>query len=267
MRGSKKQVNIHRYWEKKIYKDVKCSEIQLDEFWSFVAKKQYNLSEKEKLSDEIGDMWTFTALLPAEKLIVGHVLGKRTLINARKLLAQVKSRSSWNEKGKLFITSDGNEDYISAISAVYGRLNAKTKELELPTNLCYAQVIKTIEKGRCKKVKQALIFGDQELLNKCLKKSSVSYQVNTFAVERSNLTLRQHNHRIERKSQGFSKKLEYMMNHNHLSINYYNLCLRHSSLTQYEGGKPIAVTPAMAAGITDHKWSMEELLSTNRSHD
>ena len=150
-------------------------------------------------------MWTFTALLPAEKLIVGHVLGKRTLINARKLLAQVKIRSSWNEKGKLFITSDGNADYISAISAVYGRLNAKTKELELPTNLCYAQVIKTIEKGRCKKVKQTLIFGDQELLNKCLKNSSVSYQVNTFAVERSNLTLRQHNHRIERKSQGFSK--------------------------------------------------------------
>ena len=65
---------------KKIYKDVKCDEVQLDEFWSFIAKKQYNLSEKEKLSDEIGDMWTFTALLPAEKLIAGHVLGKRTLM-------------------------------------------------------------------------------------------------------------------------------------------------------------------------------------------
>ena len=75
------------------------------------------------------------------------------------------------------------------------------------------------------------------LIEQCLANSQVSYKVNTAYVERNNLTLRQHNHRVERKTQGFSKEVEYMVGHNSFSIGYYNLCLPHSSLEKYEGGR------------------------------
>ena len=225
--------------------------MQLDEFWGFVFKKQYNLSESEKLSDEIGDMWTFTAINPINKLILAHVLGKRTKINAIKLVSQAKTRCLQDNSDTIFITSDGFKDYVDAIRAVYGKLNSETKDIELPVNLCYAQVIKAIKKGKCKQVDKVLVFGDQDLLDNCLKTSPVSHSINTSYVERSNFTLRQHNHRIERKSQGFSKKIEYMVGHNSLSIAYYNFCLPHSSLLKYQDSAPIHTTPAMAAKITD----------------
>lgn len=244
-----------------MYQKIAVREIQLDEFWGFVFKKQYNLSEAEAFDETIGDIWTFTAFMPEEKLILGHFTGKRTKLNALKLVSQVKARSKPIEKS-LFITSDGNDDYTDAIAASYGRLNA-AGELELPENLCYAQVVKKIEKGKCKAVTRKLVFGSNELLQECLSESTVSHQINTAYVERSNLAVRQHNHRVERKTQGYSKVCQYLKGHNALSIAYYNLCLPHSSLLAHQGGKPIPTTPAMAAKITNHSWTMCELLSAN----
>ncbi len=253
--------------KKNIYKNLSFNEIQLDEHWGFVFKKQYNLSETERLSDEIGDIWTFTAVLPVEKLILAHITGKRTSVNARKLLTKVKTRSKPKREDKFLITSDGYEGYSDAILSVYGKFDSMTRKLQSPKSLCYGQIIKRIEKGRCKEVDKSLIFGDQKLLDEYIANSSVSHQMNTFAVERNNLTLRQHNHRIERKSQGFSKKFKYMQGHNSFVANYYNFCLPHSSLAEYEGGKPIQITPAMATEMTNHKWSIQELFIANRNFD
>lgn len=248
--------------QKGIFFNIAVDEIQFDEFWGFVFKKQYNLSEIESLNEEIGDIWTYTAILSKEKLIIGHLIGKRTKINARKIVTLVKERSKSPDKNFL-ITSDGHNDYIDAISATYGKYNSVSKEIIIPNNLCYGQVIKTIEKGKCVDVEKKIIFGDEQLLESCLNNSHVSYTINTSFIERSNLTVRQHNHRNERKTQGFSKDYDFHDGHTSLTISYYNFCLPHSSLKKYNGTKPIYVTPAMEAKVTDKIWSMEELLSAN----
>jgi hypothetical protein len=83
----------------------------------------------------------------------------------------------------------------------------------------------------------------------------------TAFIERSNLTMRQHNKRVERKSQGFSKEKCFLEKQMSLSIAYYNFCLPHGGLKYYLGDKIIYNTPTMEAGLTDHVWKMEELLA------
>lgn len=251
---------------RRIFFNIAVDEIQFDEFWGFVLKKQYNLSDVELMNDEIGDIWTYTAILAKEKLIIGHLVGKRTKLNARKMIALVKERIKAS-KTNFLITSDGHHDYIDAISATFGKYDFRSKKLKMPKNLCYGQVIKTIEKGKCIDVEKKIIFGNEKLLKKCLNNSAVSYTINTSFIERSNLTVRQHNHRNERKTQGFSKNFDYHSGHTSLTISYYNLCLPHSSLKKYNGSNSIYVTPAMEAKVTNKVWSMEDLLSANAYYD
>ena len=150
------------------------------------------------------------------------------------------------------------------------------KITKLPQELCYAQVIKEKKNGKLHNLDTKVVFGDQELLEDCLSKSFCSNTINTSYVERCNLTMRQRNRRVERKSQGFSKMIAFHKAQMTISIAYYNFCLHHSSLKRYEGTKPLHFTPAMAeppiasalhrlksaqeAGITDHPWTMLELL-------
>lgn len=232
--------------------------MQADEFWGFIFKKEYNLTELEKIQENIGDCWTFTAINPETKLIFAHISGKRILENAIKLFHLIKKRVSSIIS---YITTDGNDMYTNAILSVLGHFDIEKDKTVAPDSLCYAQIIKKIEKGKCVKVEKRIIFGNEQMLESCLSKSIVSYTINTAFIERSNLTLRQHNHRVERKSQGFSKMREYFNYQTSLTISYYNFCLHHSSLLYYEGDKTIKNTPAMASGLTDHIWSMRELLS------
>ena len=217
------------------------------------------MTQAEKYLENIGDAWTFTAIMPDTKLIFAHLTGKRTKINTLKLLAIIKQRTKTGET--LHFSSDGNDDYKDAISSLYGELDSISGEIRIPENLCYTQVIKHIEKGKCTKVDKRIVFGTEELLQKCLDKSLVSHKINTSYIERSNLTMRQHNHRVERKSQGFSKEYDYFEYQLSLSIAYYNFCLPHRGLTYYEDDNTFLNTPAMESEITDHIWSMRELLN------
>lgn len=239
-------------------------EAQIDEFWGFVFKKEKNLTEEEKIRESMGDMWTFTAIMPDTKLIFAHIIGKRTKDNARKLIAMIRQRSDGTIP---YISSDGNKDYTDSIASVFGEYNKTNDEITLPDKLCYAQVVKTIENGRCRDVDKRIIFGNDKLIEECILKSKVSHTINTSFIERSNLTMRQHNHRVERKSQGFSKELEYHKYQNSLSIAYYNFCLPHRSLRYYLKDRKIENTPAMETGLTDHIWSMKELLSVTFAPD
>lgn len=241
---------------KKFFLNLTLNEVQVDEFWGFVHKKEYNLADEEKLLEESGDTWTYTAIMPENKLIFAHLSGKRTYSNTRKFISMVRKRSDGTIP---YFSSDGYEGYKESILSVYGEIqNNKTVP---PEDLCYAQVNKKIERNRCISVDKKLIFGDQNLLNKCINKSWVSNKINTSFIERSNLAVRQHNKRVERKSQGFSKLKYYFEKQMSLSIAYYNFCLPNSSLKYYLKDKIIYNTPAMEAGLTDHIWRMEELLT------
>ena len=116
------------------------------------------------------------------------------------------------------------------------------------------------------------MFGSKEEVDECLENSETSKSVNTSFVERENLTLRQSNRRLTRKTNGFAKELGWFERQLWLSLAYYHLVLPHGSLRQRlskpeptrGSGSPRKwqqVTPAMAAGLTDHVWTTSELLS------
>jgi len=116
------------------------------------------------------------------------------------------------------------------------------------------------------------IFGSEAAVQVRLAASTVSQTINTSFVERNNLTCRQCNGRLARKVLSFSKELTWLEKHLWLSLAYYHFVLAHDSLSQRlsapqptrGAGSPKRwqpITPAMAAGITDHVWTMEELLS------
>ena len=117
-----------------------------------------------------------------------------------------------------------------------------------------------------------IIFGSEAAVQARLAASPVSQTINTSFVERNNLTCRQCNGRLSRKVLSFSKDLTWLEKHLWLSLAYYHFVLPHDSLSQRlsepqptrGSGSPKRwqpITPAMAAGITDHIWTMEELLS------
>jgi hypothetical protein len=136
----------------------------------------------------------------------------------------------------------------------------------------YAQVVKVRENGRVAKVKTKVIFGKPETIAVQLANSSVSDTINTSFVERDNLSQRQSNRRLTRRTNGFSKEIIWFEKQLWLSMAYYHFALPHHSLRQpLETPEPTRgtgtpkqwkpVTPAMAAGITDHVWTTPELLS------
>jgi hypothetical protein len=138
--------------------------------------------------------------------------------------------------------------------------------------LLYAQVVKHRRRGHVVAVTTKAIFGEPEAIAVRLAALPTSMSINTSYVERENLTLRQHNRRLTRKTNGFSKELSWLEKQLWLSFAYYHLVLPHEGLrqplpapelTRGQGskrrGKP--VTPAMAAGMTDHVWTTEALLS------
>ena len=136
----------------------------------------------------------------------------------------------------------------------------------------YAQVIKIRQQGKVVQVKTRVVFGDAQTVAVDLQTSPVSTTINTRFVERDNLTQRQSNRRLTRCTTGFSKKIEWFEKQLWVSLAYYHLVLPHHSLRQQ---LPIAeptrgcgtprrwfpVTPAMAAGLTEHVWTTPELLS------
>ena len=126
--------------------------------------------------------------------------------------------------------------------------------------------------GRVVEVTTKIIFGSEAAVQARLAASTVSQTINTSFVERNNLTCRQCNGRLARKVLSFSKELTWLEKHLWLSLAYYHFVLAHDSLSQRlsepqptrGSGSPKQwqpITPAMAAGITDHVWTMEELLS------
>jgi hypothetical protein len=133
-------------------------------------------------------------------------------------------------------------------------------------------VVKKRDKGRVVEVTTHVVFGALEAVARCLATSPVSQTVNTSFVERDHLTQRQSNRRLTRRTNGFSKDLTWFEKQLWVSLAYYHLVLPHKRLREplptpepTRGcGSPRKwrpVTPAMAAGLTDHVWSTHELLS------
>ena len=255
------------------------TECQLDELWSFVHTKEAHLPCAKIVCETYGDAWVWLAFAPAWRLVLAFVVGKRIQANANLLLARVKDVTDTQIP---FFTSDQLPEYDDALLQTYGtwvqppRQGARGRyplpRLVPAADLLYAQVVKVRENGRLKEVKTKIIFGTPEAIAAQLARSSVSEAINTSFVERDNLTQRQSNRRLTRKTNGFSKELIWFEKQLWLSMAYYHFVLPHHSLRQpLETPEPTRgagslkrwkpMTPAMAAGITEHVWSTAELLS------
>jgi IS1 family transposase len=257
--------------------DLELSQVQLDELWTFVRKKERMLSEWEKLHTEYGDNWVWVAFDPVHKLVVAVVIGDRTEEQADKLLTRLRARLV--AACLPLLTSDSLPHYAGAILRAFGvwvqpkrkgsRGRFPKPRQVLPKGLNYATVHKERERGRVVSVTTRVIYGCKKDILARLE--SLGQTINTSFVERMNLSFRHLVSRLHRKTLCFSKKREYLEFHLHLALAYYHFARVHSSLrvalpqpipTRGNGSpkKWEQRTPAMAAGLTDHAWSLEELL-------
>lgn len=262
-----------------LWRQLPVTECQLDELWSFVHTKEAHLP-CAKLDDETyGDAWVWLAVAPVWRLVLAFVVGKRTQAQANLLVQRVKAVTAAQVP---FFTSDQFPEYEVALLQTYGCWERPARQgtrgrlphprLVPSPHLRYAQVVKERVNGRVVNIETRIVFGAPEEVAAHLETSAVSQVINTSFVERQNLTARQQNRRLARKTNGFSKDLGWLEKQLWLSLAYYHLVLPHQSLRQRltqptptrGHGTPKQwqpMTPAMAADLTDHVWSTAELLS------
>lgn len=196
------------------WRRLHLTECQLDELWSFVHTKEANLLGAKLLCETYGDAWVWIAFAPVWRMVVAFVVGKRIQENATLLVRRVEAVSDHHIP---FFTSDQLPAYEAALLEVYGRVENSARRgrrgrhplprLVPPPELLYAQVVKRREDGQVVDVTHKVIFGEAARIEALLKDSPASATINTSFVERDNLTSRQHNRRLTRKTNAFSKEL------------------------------------------------------------
>jgi IS1 family transposase len=245
-------------------------EVQFDEKWSFVDKKQKNCDPADPADDPKGDWWDHIALDPEHRLVLAVVPGARSIENAEQIVATVKDRTA----GAMprLVTSDEYPAYASALEAAFGvPVSGPTPgpgrrpilpQRRLPADSTYATVHKEWENNRVVAVARRLILGTGLGLKAALGASSVSRTVNTAFVERQHGTDRSQNARKARRTYRFSKDWR-----GHEAMGYYtpyryNFCWMVRTLRQRGDEGPWQHrTPAMAAGLADHVWTTREWIS------
>jgi IS1 family transposase len=216
-------------------RNVKAGRVQCDEIWSFCHAKEKNVASAKAAPEGAGDVWTWTAIDADTKLIVSYFVGDRSGQSAIALMDDLRGRLA----NRVQLTTDGHRAYLEAVEGAFGG------------DVDYAQLVKmygpTItapgrySPAECTGIKKIRREGNPDVAH-----------VSTSFVERQNLTMRMSMRRFTRLTNAFSKKLD---NHIHalaLYFAFYNFCRIH---------KTLRMTPAMAAGITDRLWSLEDIVA------
>ena len=211
---------------------VSARRVQCDEIWSFCYAKEKNVPEGKQGA---GSIWTWTAIDADSKLIISYLCGGRDASWACQFMEDLASRVTT----RIQITTDGHRAYAEAVEGAFGM------------NVDYAMLIKLYgspadnpdsrySPAQCIGIRTGILSGNPD-----------RQHISTSYVERQNLNLRMGLRRFTRLTNAFSKKFE---NHCHMVAiyhAYYNFCRVHQTLR---------VTPAMEAGLTNHVWSVMELV-------
>ncbi len=185
----------------------------------------------------VGDVWTWVAIDADTKLVPTFMVGKRDAGAATAFLADLKSRLAH----RVQLTSDGHSPYLNAVDDTFG------------DDIDYAMLVKYYGPDSNAKRPEARYSPGRfnGARSRRIKGNPDRDHVSTSYVERQNLTMRMHMRRFTRLTNGFSKKIENLIHAVSLHFMYYNYCKKHQTL---------GITPAEAAGLADHQWSIEEML-------
>jgi len=219
------------------HKHLKLTRIECDEIWSFVGMKQKNVEPEMRGLFGIGDVYTWTAIDADTKLVPCWHVGTRDAASANYFIADLKKRLS----SRVQLTTDGHKAYLNAVEDAFGADVDFAQLIKLYGNGGNAKDDTRYSPAECTGIEKRRIEGnpDMEL-------------VSTSYVERQNLTMRMHMRRFTRLTNAFSKKLENHMHAISLYFMFYNYCKIHKSLR---------ITPAMAAGLTDHVWELTDIVN------
>ena len=221
-------------YQDEVMQNLPCKRIQCDEIWSFCYAKRKNVPVKKQGQFGYGDVWTWVAIDAESKLIPTWFVGDRDAESANEFIKDLAPRLS----RRVQLTTDGLKMYVEAVEEAFR------------SNIDYAMLVKLfgeekIEQHRysppkCNGTKRRTVLGNPE-----------SEHISTSYVERQNLTMRMGLRRLTRLTNAFSKKVQ---NHAHaiaIHFMYYNFARIHESLR---------VTPAMEASVSNHVWSLEEII-------
>ncbi len=223
-------------YQDRVFRDLKCERVQVDEIWSFTYAKERNVSKAKAAPEGAGDTWTWTAICADTKLVFSVLVGDRTDEFACAFMEDIADRVA----GRVQVSSDGLRLYDRAVKQGFGG------------EVDYGQIVKRYGsspeswKGR---------YSPAGLLSakpKTVTGNPDPAHISTSYVERQNLTMRMHMRRFTRLTNGFSKKIENHVNAVALHFAYYNFVRIH---------KTLRMTPAMAAGVTDKLWDMSDLVA------
>jgi len=215
--------------------------IQADEVWSFVGAKDKNVPEEKRGQFGVGSVWTWTAMDADTKLMISWLVGTRDAGAAWEFMQDLAGRV----KHRVQLTTDGHGAYLSAVEDAFGGA------------IDYAMLVKLYGTGPA----EAGRYSPPVCTGSTVKKIEGNpdpRHISTSYVERANLTIRMGMRRFTRLTNAFSKKVE---NHVHalaMFFMFYNFARVHQTLR---------VTPAMEAGIADHVWTVEEIVSLVHDED
>jgi IS1 family transposase len=259
--------------------DLHLEQLQLDEVYAVLRDvKAGEISDDEAIRRlERSPSWVWTAMDPTSKLLVVVDIGNRTLAMAQSVVHQVVQGLAPGCV-PLFLT-DGFTEYATALLTHFGQWvqssrrqdkgpHPKPRWTPLP-QLLYAQVVKTVRRRRLVRVRHRVVFGTLEAVEQVL--SACGWQIQTAFVERLNLDIRQRVAAIGRRVNTLCQGEDSLLDQWGLFQVYHNFGLPHASLRQpllipeVTNGRGSArvwrpCTPAMAAGLTDHVWTLKEVL-------
>ena len=224
-----------RLMEEKL-QNIEVRDVEIDEIWSYVAKKEGHKSAYEQDFSEIGDCYTYVALERNTKLVLTHFCGKRIAPHAEHFVAKLAGATSTNPYQ---LTSDGFRAYIPAVKK------------HLRGRASFAQLVKVYASPR--EGEQRYSPGEVvEAVPVKIMGNPDKRRICTSHIERQNLSIRMGMRRMTRLTNAFSKKWANLEASFNLWFAYYNWCRIHQTLK---------ATPCMAAGIENHVWTIGELIA------
>jgi IS1 family transposase len=218
------------------FQNLNCKRLQVDEMWSFVYAKAKNVTPAIAAKvQSAGDAWLWVAIDADTKLVPCWTIGPRDAETARDFMVDISGRM----KNRIQLTTDGLKAYLEAVDYAFGGYIDYSMLIKIYGSNPEAE--RRYSPATCIGCETKRVVGDPD-----------PKHINTSYVERQNLSVRMANRRFTRLTNAFSKKIE-----NHIAA----IALGYFAYNFIKIHRTLRVTPAMASGVTDRLWDVEDLVA------